>query len=218
MPARIEQITLKEPVFRRKVVNVEDMRTEQRAEGDSGLPPIVGYAALFDVVAEICWFTESIAVGAFTDSLSRKDDVRALFNHDVNLVLGRTKASTLSLEEDEKGLKSRILPPDTQLGRDTVVLIERGDISQMSFGFCIEAEEARYEEGQKPHYTITRAKLFDVSVVTFPAYEETEVDVERAVRSRMGALRDLDRAAAEKLLRDRQLALRRLKLGSSPAR
>ena len=154
------------------------IRTEEE-----NLPALEGYAALFDVETDIGPFTESVAPGAFTESLKNSDDVRALFNHDPSMVLGRTKADTLELKEDSKGLLSTIYPPNTQLGRDLVESINRGDISQMSFGFFIEAEEREERDDGKFHYTITRARLFDVSPVTFPAYEQTEIGImSRAAR------------------------------------
>lgn len=145
---------------------------------DGQLPEIEGYAAIFNSTTDLGPFTESVAPGAFRASLERKDDVRALFNHDANLILGRTSSGTLSLAEDDRGLKVRITPPDTSLGRDLLTSIARGDVSQMSFGFYIEAEEMNNEKDRKkPHFTITEARLFDVSPVTFPAYEATEVSV-----------------------------------------
>ena len=138
---------------------------------------IVGHAAMFNRVADIGWFRERIAPGAFADSI-KEDDIRALWNHDPNHVLGRNKAGTLRLSEDEKGLKVEITPPDTQTARDLIVSIDRGDISQMSFGFEVKAESwERGKEDEKDTRTLTKAKLWDVSPVTFPAYVETDVAV-----------------------------------------
>jgi HK97 family phage prohead protease len=185
--------------------DAQELRAEQ---SETNLPAIVGYAALFDVTADLGWVTESIAKGAFRESLERKDDVRALFNHDPNFVLGRSKAGTLDLVEDDKGLRVKILPPDTTLGRDIVKSIERGDISQMSFGFYIDSEIASYPESSKPHFTILRASLFDVSPVTFPAYEETEVDVKSLRDSRMSVIQSSRRnPLAELEARNRQIKL-----------
>lgn len=187
--------------------NVPNFRVERKDDGN-GLSNISGYAAVFDEITDLGYFRESIAPGAFKKSLEDKDDVRALFNHDPNLVLGRSTSGTLELKEDEHGLWCRIMPPDTALGRDLVALIERGDISQMSFGFYIEAEEAVREEGEKTHFIIKRAKLFDVSPVTFPAYPQTEIDVERSFRSRLEKLQNFERngnAEREKRLRELHL-------------
>lgn len=186
---------------------VEDFRVEKREGTD--LPVLVGHAAVFNTKIDFGWFTEEIAPGAFTDTLARKDDVRALFNHDPNQLLGRTKSGTLELEEDDKGLFSRISPPDTQLGRDIVTLIGRGDISQMSFGFWIDKEEITQEKGKPWHSVITRVTLFDVSPVTYPAYETTDIDIERCVRSRSERLRAAinDAARAEWEYRNRELEI-----------
>lgn len=145
---------------------------------------IEGHAAVFD-----CWsktlggifpFKEKVARGAFIDSLE-KDDIRALFNHDPNFVLGRNKSGTLELKEDEKGLYVRIIPPDTQYARDLMKSIERGDINQMSFGFSVEEERWSTEEGVDVR-ELRKVKLYDVSPVTFPAYPATDVGV-RAMES-----------------------------------
>lgn len=141
---------------------------------DNGeLPEIRGYAAVFDSPTEL-WpgVTEEVARGAFTRSLKEGADVRALIDHDPSKVLGRNKSGTLSLREDEKGLRIAINPPDTQVGRDIVELIRRKDVNQMSFSFAIRSEEVEYTESERKH-RLTDVDLFDVSVVTFPAYKDT---------------------------------------------
>lgn len=145
---------------------------------DDGSPVIRGHAAVFNTIGEGGWFREQIAPGAFKESIG-KDDVRALFNHDANLVLGRNKSGTLRMTEDEKGLAIEIDPPDTQTARDLITLIKRGDISQMSFGFeVIDESWARSENKNDPDLrTLQKVKLWDVSPVTFPFYKETDVDV-----------------------------------------
>jgi len=143
-----------------------------------------GYASIFNRTTDLGYFVESIHPEAFNSALARQDDVRALFNHDTNLILGRTKSGTLRLSVDEIGLVSKIEIPDTTLGRDLKVYIERGDISQMSFGFVIEKEEKRGMVDEKPWYEIQQVRLFDVSPVTFPAYEQTSIEVTRSLESR----------------------------------
>lgn len=186
--------------------NVQDFSVH-RTEAD--LPVLRGHAAVFDNVVDFGWFLESIAPGAFQASIERGDDVRALFNHDPSMVLGRTKNDTLKLKEDEKGLFSEIFPPNTQLGRDLVVSIERGDIDQMSFGFYIRKEEIIRKENAKTHYRILEAELFDVSPVTFPAYEATDIEVQRHIRSRMEQSDREARASFEYRRRNLSLARRR---------
>lgn len=181
-------------------------RTEKK---EGGLPEIVGYAAVFNSKTDIGPFTESIARGAFKASLERADDVAALFNHNPNYVLGRTP-NTLSLSEDEHGLFMRIQTPDTQLGRDLTLHIERGDIKKASFGFYIE-EETIDRSGDKTHFTILKARLFDVSPVTFPAYDSTEVELQRSLSDRLRRhMPEAEVLKAMKELRDRKIALARL--------
>lgn len=152
---------------------------EMRVNRESDKPKMVGHAALFDVETDIGWFREMIAPGAFKESI-QADDVRALFNHDANYVLGRNTVGTLKLHEDKVGLAIEIDPPDTQWARDLMTSMERGDISQMSFGFEIKSsqdQEWREEEGKKDLRIVKRAKLWDVSPVTFPAYPDTDIAV-----------------------------------------
>jgi len=148
--------------------------TELRVDNTSMAPAIVGYAALFNSLSEdLGGFKEIIEVNAFSNVL--ENDVRALINHDENLILGRNKANTLQLNQDEKGLQIRINPPDTSYANDLLVSIQRGDVSQMSFGFIV-GKEGWKQVGQETVRTIkTIDRLLDVSVVTFPAYPETSV-------------------------------------------
>jgi len=150
---------------------------EFRVDADDGVKRISGYAAVFDKWSEdLGWFREKIAPGAFADALKKSDTV-ALFNHDSNLVLGRTSNGTLRLKEDEVGLHMEVDLPDTQAANDLYKLVERGDIKQQSFGFIVEENEWRYgKNGELDERTITRVSdLFDVSPVTYPAYPDTSV-------------------------------------------
>ena len=166
-----------------RCAGVTELRIEPQADG--GLPVIEGHAAIFDSLSQdlggIFPFKEKISKGAFKASID-KDDVRALWNHDPNYVLGRNRAGTLELKETVKGLLVRIHPPDTAWARDLTESIKRGDVSQMSFGFIVEKESWTVEEGLDIR-TLERVKLFDVSPVTFPAYLETDVGVRGALES-----------------------------------
>lgn len=147
---------------------------------DDGKKAIVGYAAKFNVrSSDLGGFIEIIDRHAFDGVLN--DDVRALFNHDPNYVLGRTKNGTLKLSVDDIGLRYEIIPPDTTWANDLVKSIERGDINQSSFGFIIDyndpnSEEWEFDEANNIFIrTIKKIKrLYDVSPVTYPAYEQTE--------------------------------------------
>ena len=137
---------------------------------------IEGYFAVFDSIYQI-WndMSESIAPGAFSNSLS--GDVRALINHDTTLVLGRTSAHTLELKEDSRGLWGRIVvnPKDSD-AVNAYERVKRGDVSQCSIGFDIVKQDTEVREDGSVHWTIREAKLWEVSMCTFPAYEETERD------------------------------------------
>jgi len=149
------------------------------ARADDQKPAIEGYAAVFNEVADLGFFREVIKPGAFTRCLGDKPDVRCLFNHDPNMVLGRTLAGTLTLKEDSKGLFFRCEPPDTSYARDLMACIERGDVDQCSFAFSVEAENWQYSknaEGDREALReLTDLNLYDVSPVTYPAYEGTSV-------------------------------------------
>lgn len=149
---------------------------EMRVEGDEK-PKIRGYAAVFNKMSDdLGGFREKIASGAFRKTL-KEADVRALFNHDPSVVLGRTGNGTLSLREDDKGLWMEIEPPDTAQARDLVTLIERGDVDQASFAFRVIKDTWLNEQGEKPIRTLDEVQLFDVSAVTYPSYPQTSVDV-----------------------------------------
>lgn len=140
-------------------------------------PKIIGYAAIFNVLSDdLGGFREKIAPGAFRKTLQQNDDVRALVDHDSKLVLGRKKAGTLNLNEDERGLYIEINPPDTNAGKDAIISIKRGDINQMSFGFFTVDQEWTTENEEEIR-TLKEVKLFDVSIVTYPAYPDTEAAI-----------------------------------------
>ena len=162
---------------------------QTREENDT--PHITGYFAVFNSPYEIGYgMSESIAPGAFAGTLA--GDVRALVNHDSTLVLGRTKAHTLELKEDERGLWGDIAINTND--RDAMNLYERvkrGDVDQCSFGFNIVREETEVKENGDIHWTIQEVELFEVSACTFPAYEQTNISARTAQRDHIRA-RQLD--------------------------
>lgn len=170
-------------VREQRCAGITELRIEPQEGG--GLPVIEGHAAIFDSLSQdlgfMFPFKERINKGAFKDSVAR-DDIRALWNHDPNYVLGRNRSGTLELKETAKGLLVRIQPPDTTWARDLTESIKRGDISQMSFGFVVEKETWGVENGEDIR-TLEQVKLYDVSPVTFPAYLETDVGVRSALAS-----------------------------------
>lgn len=138
---------------------------------------LVGYASVFNSPTTIGedWFTEEIMPGAFAQSIAEKD-VRALFNHDWNNVLGRTKSGTLLLEEDSHGLRFEIELPDTTVATDLAKSIDRGDIDQCSFGFIPDVETWDHE-ASPPARKLEKVELFEVSIVSLPAYDDTTVSL-----------------------------------------
>lgn len=163
---------------------------EVRAEGADAR--LVGYAAVFNQRTEIAglWI-EEVAPGAFAEAIADGADVRALFNHDANRVLGRTAAGTLALREDETGLRYEITPDPTDPEAMSVLAkVRRGDVTGSSMGFTVRGEEWQRatEAGQLPVRRITAVDwLRDVGPVTFPAYEQTTAEAE--ARSQAEALR-----------------------------
>lgn len=153
-------------------------RMETREEGDELY--IEGYFAVFNSTYEL-WpgATESIAPGAFDDSVS--DDVRALYNHNTDLVLGRTSAGTMEIRQDSHGLWGRIrINREDSEAMNAYARIKRGDITGCSFGFDIAAQEADYRDDSSVHWTITRVSpLYEISPCTFPAYQDTTVSARR---------------------------------------
>jgi HK97 family phage prohead protease len=151
-------------------------QTEFRAAETDGVKRIEGYFAVFGPVYEL-WpgATESIDPHAFDGALA--DDIRALTNHDTTLVLGRNKADTLELRTDDRGLWGGIVVnPDDGDATNLYARVQRGDVNQCSFGFDILDEETTIDDATGAvHWTIRKVKLYEVSVCTFPAYEETSV-------------------------------------------
>jgi len=159
-----------------------EIRVLSNAQLRSATPrALEGYAAVFNMPAQITpvW-AEIIAPGAFTRAIRERQDVRCLFNHDTNIVLGRTKSGTLSLSEDTKGLAFRCELPDSQTARELHESIKRGDISECSFAF--RAVDEKWTEGGKTR-ELRDLDLFDVSPVVYPAYEGTAVQARQLATS-----------------------------------
>ncbi|MDT0472778.1 HK97 family phage prohead protease [Streptomyces sp. DSM 41014] len=128
-------------------------------------------------------FREQVADKATAETITQ-DDIRALFNHDSNLILGRNVSGTLRLSEDTEGLHYEADMPDTTYARDLAVSMERGDVTQSSFGFRTIDDAWGIDEDDFPLRTLRKISLFDVSPVTYPAYTDSSSGVnERALRS-----------------------------------
>lgn len=141
---------------------------------------LVGYVVRWNSPSSVLGgeFVEQFSHNAFSDTLANKDDVRALFEHDHTQLLGRTKAGTLQLTQDNVGLRFELTPPDTTLGRDVLELVSRGDISGMSFGFRAKSETWNFDQ-EPAKRTITSAELVEITVTSIPAYPESSVTVSR---------------------------------------
>lgn len=167
-----------------RIYRTADLRSVRSADGKS--VSLVGHAAVYDKRSDpiMGMFVEIVRRGAFNRALKGQDDVHALFDHDSSLVLGRAKSKTLRMMDDGEGLKVEIDLPDTTVGRDMAVSVDRGDVDQMSFGFRKikdQWSEERTAEGLIIDVReLLEVELFDVSVVTRGAYPQTDV----AVRSR----------------------------------
>lgn len=186
-----------------------ELRAVPLGEGVSGAPLIAGYAAVFNVRSDLLagLFVEVIAPGAFDEVLTQ--DVRALFNHDPNYLLGRTGSGTLRLTVDERGLAYEIDTPDTQMVRDLVVgPLARGDMSGSSFAMRVApGGDTWHEDGELIVRTIYKiAELRDVGPVSFPAYPDASaaqrsMDAwKQAAKEGLESRGNFDRAARERLL------------------
>lgn len=171
----------------------EERRTytvELRADTPEGGKPVMrGIAAMFNSMSEdLGGFREQIAPGAFKSALGNSD-VRALFNHDPSMILGRTVSGTLRLSETDQGLEFECDAPDTSYARDLMESMKRGDISQCSFGFSVDCGGDTWQKDDAGQWTRTIhvvSRLYDVSPVTYPAYPETSC-----------AMRSLEKIRAE---------------------
>lgn len=174
----------------RETRQLRTVATQFETRDDGGAPHISGYFAVFNSNYEIApGMSESIAPGAFSNTLS--GDIRALINHDTTLVLGRTKAGTLALKEDTRGLWGDIqINPNDQDAMNLYERVKRGDVDQCSFGFNIIREDTEVREDGSVHWTIREVELFEVSACTFPAYEATNISARAAERDHIRA-RDL---------------------------
>lgn len=189
-----------------RFVRTRAMDLQTRSDSGSADLYIEGYFAVFDSVYEL-WpgAEEVVKPGAFTWVLH--DDVRCLINHNSDLVLGRTTAGTLTLREDDRGLWGSV-----KINRDDVdamnlyARVQRGDVDQCSFGFGIEKETVVHKEDGSVRWEIEKVDpLYEVSVCTFPAYEETEVSARRADYETIQKRRaELWREAQRRKLKNRQ--------------
>lgn len=160
---------------------------------DGEATKVTGYAAVFDKPSEnLGGFVERIKPGAFTNTLGeKKSDPRLLWDHNTQYVLGRRSAGTLTLTEDAKGLAFEAVLPDTSYARDLRVLMERGDVREMSFGFWVLRDEWFDIDKPTAKRDLLEVRLIEISIVSFPAYPQTSVKL-RALNDEISALSEED--------------------------
>ena len=163
----------------RNIRQVRSVPSSFETRSDDDGMYIEGYFAVFNSNYEIFSdVTESVASGAFSNTLG--GDIKALCDHDTRLVLGRNKAGTLELREDSHGLWGRIkINPNDSDAVNLYERVKRGDVDQCSFGFEIVKEDTEFRDDGSVHFTIREVNLYEVSVVTFPAYAETSVSARK---------------------------------------
>lgn len=173
---------------------------------------LVGYAAVWNSETLIGGsFREKFVRGAFTKAI--RGDIWALFSHDVGRVIGRTKSGTLRLEEDDHGLRVEIDVPDTSDGRDLMALVDRGDISGMSFAFRATKQEWD-DSTDVPSRTVYESELHEVTATAFPAYPDTSLarrSLESARAEADTAKKDAEKRAADAAAARRRVAEREAK-------
>jgi len=168
-----------------------DADFELRAEGDG--MTFIGYAAKFNSPSEdLGGFVETIEPGAFRRSLRSRNDVKLLVNHDTGRVLASTRSGTMKLYEDEVGLRVEASLPNTTDGRDMAELLRRGDLNKMSFGFSVIKDSWNNEMTER---TLKSVRLFETSIVAFPAYAATEAMVRSLDKAATRAQVDADELA-----------------------
>jgi hypothetical protein len=174
-------------------LTVNDFEVRQGPAGDG--MSFSGYAAVFNSDSEPLPFVERIAPGAFKRSLKSKNNIRMYLNHDSSMLLATTRAKTLRLMEDDRGLKVEADLPDTTVGRDLSTLIQRGDVDSMSFGFSVPPKGDSWSDDGMVR-ELKEVRLYEVSVVTgFPAYQATSASVRSLDQLAERTAADVDKLA-----------------------
>ena len=164
--------------MKKEIRTFEAQDMEIRTEEDNA-PVVRGYAAVFDKLSVDMGFREKIAPGAFAKSIE-KNNIKALWNHNTDFPLANTKAGTLTLKEDSKGLRFELELPDSTWGKDAEIAIRRGDCDGVSFGFRVNVDEWENSNQEKPVRTLRDVELFEISPTPFPAYPQTSLNVRSA--------------------------------------
>ena len=173
---------------------------ELREEGET--LTAVGYAAVFDSTSQnLGGFVERVAPNSFRKTI-QETDVRALFNHDADSLLGRSGNGTLRLWEDDHGLRYEVDLPNTTLGRDVAELLKRGDLNGSSFGFRTISDSWTQTDDGYPLRTLNELAIRDLGPVTFPAYEASEASLRSLAESKELTIEEVVEAAETNSLND----------------
>ena len=173
---------------------------------DDGRDLVVGHASVYDSRSNnLGGFYEYIERGAFTEELIANSDVRALINHDPNLILARNTSGTLNLTADERGLKYEFEMPETSYGKDLAISMKRGDITQSSFAFTVAEDDWSTDADGNNIRTIKKIdRLYDVSPVTYPAYNMAQSDLVVAKRGLEAYKQSLVEETKEEIIEEKE--------------
>ena len=192
-------------IMEKRIFNIET-----RIDDENDAMKVIGHASVYNKMSEdLGGFKEIISPGAFDDVMG--DDVRALINHDGNLILARTTSGTLQLSTDEDGLRYEFEMPETSYGKDLAISMKRGDISQSSFAFTVSDDLWETRDGMDIRTILKIKRLFDVSAVTYPAYPDAN-DLVIAQRGLSSYKEKQEKEEVEKDLVVRSLATLKIEL------
>lgn len=185
-------------------------KLQYRAASGDAPATVEGHAAVFNTLSPPLWqlggAREQIIPGAFQRALSRGDDVKLLINHDASLILARSLSGTLQLKEDDKGLWFSASLPNTSYANDLKESMARGDVSQCSFAFCVDDADMEMVNGE-PVQNVRSVQLSDVSIVTYPAYPETDASLRGRYQEIINTLNTTDDATVQANIRKRQIQM-----------
>lgn len=199
----------------KKELRTLELESIEVRKSEEGKTTVSGYAARFEKLSVDLWgFREKIRAGAFAKSLE-KNNVKALWNHNSDIVLGSTKNGTLRLSEDDEGLRFELDLPDTTAGRDAAESIRRGDVDGVSFGFQVQKDEWDQNDKKNVVRTLIEVNLHEISPTPFPAYPQTSVGVrsaEEVYNEFVSQQADKDKDEQRQQLELEQLELQKQKL------
>lgn len=203
--------TLKKKMERRSnmirtIFETDEIRIDNK--GKEGIGTLKGYAAVFEKLSiKMYYFREKIRAGAFTKSI-KKNNVRALWNHELGQILGSKKSGSLKLIEDQKGLYFEIELPDTSTGRDAKVLVERKEVDGMSFGFNTKGQIWDETDPKNIIRTLTEIDLHEISLTAFPAYPQTSVKTKRSIEDEYNEYKNEQQRAKDLVSRENELKIK----------